>query len=206
MTMSPVADKQFLLRPANETDAADIAAIYRPIVEQTVISFETEPPSEEEMQKRIRAVQNTHLWLVCEHGHRVVGYAYGGPHRARKAYQWATEVSVYVASGYRQLGLARALYTALLKALEKQGYTVALAGITLPNTASENFHLAMGFQEFARFERIGYKFGQWHDTMWMRKDLGEREMDVRSPASHAVVTGSGVWQTILEESLGMIHG
>src|SRR5688572_27081769 len=132
----------FTIRLASEEDARDIRDIYGPIIQQTATSFELEIPTEEEFKNRIRKVQNRHLWLVCEHQHKVVAFVYGGTHRERKAYQWTTEVSAYVAEGYKGKGIARALYGALLKGLELQGYRLALAGITVPNHASEAFHRA----------------------------------------------------------------
>ena len=77
-------------------DAAACAAIYAPYVTDTAISFETDPPSEEEMAARIIAAASGHAWLVLEAEGRVVGYAYGAPFRSRAAYRFACEVSAYV--------------------------------------------------------------------------------------------------------------
>ena len=85
-----------LLRLAGPADAAGMLAIYGPIVRETPISFELEPPSEVELRRRIAATLERWPWLVCESGGAVAGYAYGAAHRRRAAYRWSVETSVYV--------------------------------------------------------------------------------------------------------------
>jgi L-amino acid N-acyltransferase YncA len=155
-----------VIRDATEGDAAACAAIYAPYVTDTAISFETEPPPPEEMARRIAAAQRTHAWLVLEEDGRVVGYAYGIPWRARAAYRWACEVSVYLERGRRRTGAGRVLYEALLPRLAARGYRTALAGMTLPNEASVGLHRALGFEPVGTFRRVGYKHGAWHDVAW----------------------------------------
>ena len=54
------------IRLATEDDAEGMLAIYAPVVRETAISFELEPPSVEEFRGRIRATLAGHPWLVCE--------------------------------------------------------------------------------------------------------------------------------------------
>jgi L-amino acid N-acyltransferase YncA len=159
------------VREATERDAGACAAIYKPYVTDTAITFETEPPSPEEMAARIAAARRTHAWLVLEGGGRVVGYAYGGPFKARPAYRWSCEVSVYLRAGLRRTGGGRALYTALFARLADRGYRTVVAGMTLPNDASVGLHRAMGFQPVGTYRRIGWKHGAWHDVAWTQREL-----------------------------------
>lgn len=159
------------VRPASPADAAACAAIYRPYVTDTAITFETEPPSEGEMKRRIEGATRTHAWLVLERGTRVLGYAYGGRFNARAAYRWACEVSVYLEPGLRRTGGGRALYEALLERLAARGFRVAVAGMTLPNDASVGLHCAMGFEPVGTYRRIGFKHGRWHDVAWTQRSL-----------------------------------
>ena len=154
------------VRDATEDDAAACAAIYAPYVLETAISFETEPPSAEEMADRMADSLRTHAWLVLEEDGRVVGYAYGKRFAPRHAYRWACEVSVYLELGRRRTGGGRMLYEALLRRLAERGYRVAMAGMTLPNEASVALHRAMGFVPIGTYRRIGYKHGAWHDVAW----------------------------------------
>jgi L-amino acid N-acyltransferase YncA len=160
-----------IVRDAREADAPACAAIYAPYVETTAISFETEPPSVVEMARRIESAVRTHAWLVLEEHERVVGYAYAGPYKARAAYRWSCEVSVYVASGRQRNGAGRTLYEALFARLAARGFRTAVAGMTLPNPGSEGLHRALGFETVGTYRRIGWKYGSWYDVAWMQRDL-----------------------------------
>ncbi|MDI6103501.1 GNAT family N-acetyltransferase [Actinoplanes sp. NEAU-A12] len=159
------------IRDAEPSDAAACAAIYRPFVLDTAISFETEPPTPAEMATRISAAVRSHAWLVAEAGGETIGYAYAGPFAARPAYRWSCEVSVYLETGRRRTGAGRALYEALLPRLIDRGYRVAVAKMTLPNDASMGLHTALGFRQVGVHRRIGWKNGAWHDVAIVQREL-----------------------------------
>lgn len=152
-------------------DAAAIQAIYAPYVTDTVISFEYDVPTVETICDRIAKTLDFHPWLVYEQDGAVIGYAYAGKHRERAAYQWSSDVSVYVHPQHQRKGIGRALYTELFDLLKRQGFCNLFAGITLPNDASVGVHRAMGFEMIGMYQQVGYKFGRWHDTGWMELRL-----------------------------------
>jgi L-amino acid N-acyltransferase YncA len=160
-----------LVRDATAADAGACAAVYAPYVLGTAITFELEPPSAAEMARRIAAAQERHAWVVLEDAGRVAGYAYGGPYKERAAYRWSCEVSVYLEQGRRRGGAGRALYQALFDRLAARGYRTAVAGMTLPNAASEGLHRALGFEPVGVWRRIGWKNGAWHDVAWVQRAL-----------------------------------
>jgi L-amino acid N-acyltransferase YncA len=159
------------VRDAVPEDAERCAEIYAPYVRDTAISFEADPPSPEEMAGRIAVAQLEHAWLVLEDGAGVTGYAYGGPLMSRAAYRWSAAVSVYLDGERRGSGGGRALYTALLDRLAERGIRTVLAGVALPNEASEGLHRALGFAPAGTYHRVGWKLGRWHDVAWYQKDL-----------------------------------
>lgn len=165
------------LRCATLEDGAAVARIYAPIVRDTFISFEEEPPLPAEMSARIKATSLTHPWLVAELDGGVVAYAYASPHRSRPAYRWSCDVSVYVDEDARRMGAARGLYDRLFETLKDLGYANAFAGIALPNASSVGFHERMGFEPIGVYPRVGFKRGSWRDVGWWSRpiqDLGER--------------------------------
>ncbi|MBV9830612.1 MAG: N-acetyltransferase, partial [Marmoricola sp.] len=131
----------------------------------------------EELAERIEAALGTHAWVVLEEsapdGPRIRGYAYAGPYKARPAYRWSCEVSVYVEPGRRRTGAGRQLYLALFDRLVERGYLMAVAGMTVPNPASEGLHRSLGFEDVGTWRRIGWKRGAWHDVHWMQRPLAE---------------------------------
>jgi phosphinothricin acetyltransferase len=165
--------RQRTIRVARSSDAAAIQAIYAPIVRETPISFEEVPPSVQDMKERIAETLAFHPYLVCEQDAELIGYAYAGAHRARAAYRWSVDVSVYVAATARRSGVGRALYAALLHLLRHQGFHSAFAGITLPNPNSVGLHEALGFRPVGTYKEVGFKHGTWHDVGWWRLALGE---------------------------------
>ena len=172
-------------RCAERRDAEGILAIYGPIVRETAISFEVEPPTQEQMRERIESTLQRFPWLVCDSERGVEGYAYASRHRERAAYQWSADVSVYVAQDARRRGFARRLYKSLLGMLQDLGYYSALAGIALPNPASVSLHEAMGFQPIGVYRNIGYKLGAWHDVGWWQLQLREYRNEPAPPMSMA---------------------
>jgi phosphinothricin acetyltransferase len=154
------------VRPATARDAAAIRDIYAPIVRETTISFEADPPSTAEIRRRMAAGNLRLPWLVAEAPRGVAGYAYAAPFRSRQAYRWSVETSVYIASHARGRGVGRALYERLLCDLRGLGYVSAYAGIALPNDASVRLHEAAGFTSIGVFPAAGYKSGGWVDVGW----------------------------------------
>jgi len=159
------------IRVASASDAAAIASIYAPIVSETTISFEIEPPTPEGMAERIVRTVAMYPWLVADRDGRVVGYAYSSQHRERAAYRWSVDVSAYVSADFRRSGIGRALYKRLFSILRAQKFRSAFAGITLPNDASVGLHEAMGFTPLGIYKEVGFKLGQWRDVGWWQLAL-----------------------------------
>lgn len=164
-----------LLRVATPDDGAELARIYAPIVRDTAISFELQPPDADELAARVRAASPRWPWLLaCEPDDpaRVLGYAYAGVFRGRPAYRFSCEAAIYVDARARRRGLGRRLYGALLGALRRQGLRRVVAGIALPNDPSERLHEGLGFVHAGTTRRIGFKAGRWHDVAFWTLDLG----------------------------------
>lgn len=170
--MAGAYPRAVLIRDATEADAPACARVYAPYVRDTAISFELEPPDAAELARRIAAAQRAHAWLVAEDAGAVLGYAYAGDYRARAAYRWSCEVSVYVALDRRGAGVGRALYEALLPRLAGLGFRTAVAGTTLPNDASVRLHEALGFEPAGVIRAVGWKLGRWHDVALLQRPLG----------------------------------
>jgi len=167
-----VSDDRYLIRDAGSADAQRCAEIYAPYVTDTAVSFEDDPPTATEMSDRIAVALQSHAWLVLEQGDQVVGYAYGGSFRSRPAYRWSAEVSVYVDRGHQRGGGGRALYEELFTRLAWRGYRTVLAGMTLPNDASEALHRALGFEPVGTYRNVGWKHGRWRDVAWVQRAIG----------------------------------
>lgn len=160
------------IRTVRTSDAAAIAAIYRPIVLETVISFEWEPPTAADIEARITKTLPKYPWLVAEDAAGdVAGFVYAGSHRDPPSYQWSVNTSVYLRADARGQGVGKQLYQVLHRQLAEQGFFRAFAGIALPNAASVALHESVGYRPLGSFEKVGHKFGAWRDVGWWCKAL-----------------------------------
>lgn len=193
-----------MIRLATPGDAPQLADIYRPYCEGSPLSFETAAPSAEEMASRIKKVVPQHPWLVAETDGVVAGYAYASRHRERLSYRWTVEVSIYIREGRHGRGLGKALYTALFGILRRQGFVNALAGVSIPNPASERLHRAMGFQRVAVYPNIGFKEGVWRSTEWSQLVLVEPKSPPSEPILLSDFHGSDGWQAAIAEGEALL--
>ena len=200
MTSAPVT-----IRLACDSDVQHMRNIYLPVVRDTSISFEVEPPTLEEFRRRVSSTLETLPWLVCEAKGRILGYAYAGRFRSRAGYRWSVEVSVYVDSRYRRLGVGAGLYTVLLEGLRILGYFNAYAGITLPNSASVNLHERLGFKLLAVYPSVAFKMGRWRDVGVWHLVLAEHSSCPESPKPLDYLLSSERWQQAIREAAAQVE-
>ena len=162
------------IRAASQADISAITRIYADAVEHGTASFELEPPSEAEMARRMQELTNIGFpYLAADVDGTLAGYAYAGPYRARPAYRFTVENSVYVAPEAQGRGVGRALLKALIEAAERSGYRQMIAVIgDSGQTASIALHAALGFAYVGTLPHVGFKFGRWLDTVLMQRSLG----------------------------------
>ncbi len=163
----------YKLRLATLADAPAIQRIYAPNVDERPASFEEVSPDVAEIERRITSTLEKYPYFVCEEtsSSTTVAYAYASIHRTRTAYDWSCEISIYVDPGHARRGLGMALCTAVLGALQKLEFYIAISGITLPNDASQGLHKRLGFVVVGAYHAIGFKLGKWHDSIWYHRDL-----------------------------------
>lgn len=156
------------IRPAVETDAEQLSALYNHYVLNSTITFEEQPVPPAEMASRIRNIQSAALpWFVCLADDEVLGYAYAHKWRERAAYRHSTEITIYVHDGLNRGGIGTRLYEQLLPAVKACGVHAVIGGVALPNEASIRLHQKFGFEQVAHFKEVGFKFNRWIDvTYW----------------------------------------
>ena len=165
-------EQHFVIRRAAAGDAAALLDIYAPYIRDTAITFEYDVPAAEEFAARIGDIARTHPYLVCERDGRPVGYAYAHNIRERAAYDWAAELSIYLAPEAQGQGAGTALYRCLIDLLAMQNLRILYGCVTLPNEKSERLHEKLGFAPVGVWHGAGWKFGRWHDVGWLEKRLG----------------------------------
>jgi L-amino acid N-acyltransferase YncA len=163
-----------LIRAALPHDLAVITGIYDHAVRHGTASFELQPPDQAEMTRRYEALLGGgYPYLVAEIEGAIAGYAYAGPYRARPAYHWSVEDSIYVAPLSHRKGVGRALIERLIADAEAAGFRQMIAVIgDSANTGSIELHRYAGFRMVGTFDNVGFKFGRWLDSVLMQRPLG----------------------------------
>jgi phosphinothricin acetyltransferase len=163
------------VRPAGPPDAPAMQEIYAQHVLHGLASFEEQPPSVEEIQRRFQDVRAKGLpWLAADFGGTLAGYGYCAPYRSRSAYRFALEDSIYVRSGSEGRGVGSALLDALIRECEGLGYRQMVAVIgDSANAASINLHASFGFLRVGTLRSVGFKLGRWVDSAVMQRPLGD---------------------------------
>jgi L-amino acid N-acyltransferase YncA len=155
-----------LVRAAAASDIARVAGLANEAAARSWASFATAPEPVADWERSWESTRAAHPWLVAEDGGAVVGFARTGPYRARGAYAWTAEVSVYVDPAHHGRGVGAALYARLVGLARAQGYVTLLAGIAQPNEPSERLHARFGFVKVGTLSRVGYKFGAYRDVAY----------------------------------------
>lgn len=170
----PVEGTQVHIRMATDPDMAAVQAIYAHHVLHGLGTFEEVPPSEQELLARRQAVLSLGLpYLVAEVEGRVVGYCYAAVYQPRPAYKHTIEDSVYVAESARGRGVGTALLGELIKRCEAGPWRQMVAVIgDSGNVSSIALHRRWGFEHIGVFKSVGFKLGQWADTVLMQRALG----------------------------------
>ena len=163
-----------MIRPAEDDDIAAIAAIYGHWVRHGLASFELDPPDAGEMRARRNVVmKGGYPYVVAERDGQVAGYAYASAYRARPAYRFAVENSIYVAPGLTGSGMGAALLDALLAQCTERGFRQMVAAIgDSANAPSIRLHQRAGFTRAGLLPAVGWKHGRWVDSVLMTRPLG----------------------------------
>jgi L-amino acid N-acyltransferase YncA len=177
VSSDPVTTAAGVLRPAAEQDAERVAAIFAGYVLHSIATFVETPPSDDAWRQRIAAARTSGLpFLVAEVDGEVEGFAYATAFRPHAAYRYTVEDSIYIAPEAAGRGLGSRLLSGLLDGLRHTEVRQVVAVIAaLPgsrhDTPSIVLHRRLGFVEVGRMPAVGYKYGQWADTVLMQADL-----------------------------------
>ena len=152
-----------MIREALQSDSKAIAEIYNYYILNTIVTFELDPVTPEEISRRMKNYKKIGPYLVYEEDNEVIGYSYVSKFRDRKAYDNSVESTIYLKNGYGGKGIGYKLYSELLSLVLPE-YHVIIGGISLPNDASVKLHEKMGFKKVGHFREVGKKFGKWIDV------------------------------------------
>lgn len=176
----------FAIRPATLADISTITRIYADAVTNGTASYELEPPSKTDMKERMQALIGPgYPYLVAEETREVIGYAYAGPFRPRRAYRFIVEDSIYLAPQTQGRGLGRLLLTRLIELCAELGFRqiAAVIGDGSEHSASVRLHEKLGFRHSGVLRGSGFKHEKWLDTVFMQLELNGGDRSPPDPES-----------------------
>ena len=141
-----------MTRDVKPQDATAITKIYNEYITNSIISFETEPLTEEDMLSRIVQISSKYPYLVYETDGIVVGYCYA-------------HATVYLSPAYTGRGIGTLLMQKLIEECRNKNYRALIACITDDNIASKSLHIRLGFKQVSHFKKVGLKFDRWLDVV-----------------------------------------
>jgi L-amino acid N-acyltransferase YncA len=162
------------LRPSTDADVPSITAIYAHHVLHGTGTFETTPPTEQDMTtRRLDVLARGLPYLVAEQGGRVLGFAYCQWFKPRPAYRYSAEDSIYLHPDAAGQGLGKKLLAELVHQAETAGVRKLIAVIgDSGNAGSIGVHRSLGFHKVGVIASCGWKFGRWLDIVLMEKAIG----------------------------------
>lgn len=164
------------IRDAVPGDVQAITDIFNYEVAHSAAIFDVEPFELVERQAWFAQFGREQPCLVCvdaEDGDRVLGFAYYTALRAKAAYAFSKELTVYIHHDARRRGIGSALYTKLIERARLQGVHVLVAVLGGDNPGSVALHEKFGFVRAGHLREVGRKFDQWVDTHYFTKLLSE---------------------------------
>ena len=178
-----------VVRNSTDADASSVHRIYAHHVLHGLGSFEEKPPSAAELKRRRDDVIGHGLpYLVADIDGTVVGYSCATLYRARSAYRYTVENSVYVDVSMMGKGVGRALLSAVIARCENGRWRQMIAVIgDSDNLASIRLHESLGFRLVGTLRAVGFKLGRWADTVLMQRELGAGD---RTPPGSVPLAGA----------------
>jgi phosphinothricin acetyltransferase len=156
---------EIVLRSLKQEDWPSVAEIYRQGIETGNATFQKDVPTWD-------AWDSGHLKtcrIVAVLGNEIIGWAALTQVSGRCVYAGVAEVSVYVATRYKEQKTGTRLLESLISESESEGFWTLQAGIFPENVASLKLHENLGFRKVGFREKIGKMNGMWRDTILLER-------------------------------------
>ncbi|HLN24298.1 MAG TPA: GNAT family N-acetyltransferase [Patescibacteria group bacterium] len=177
--------QNIVIRPSTDDDVPAMLEIYRHQISKGVGdlgAYEAEPLRSEDLKQRRKSMRKRRLpHLVADVAGVIAGYAYAVPFRKRPAYRYTLKHSIYVHDDFQRAGIGRLLLPALIEACTQAGYLQMIGYIDSTNEASLRLHEACGFQRVGYLKSVGFKYGQWGDSVMVQCPLGQGDAALPGP-------------------------
>lgn len=162
-----------LVACTHESHADSILDLLNDAIVNSTALYDYKPRTLDSMQGWFKAkeIGNFPVIGLTDDRETLLGFASFGTFRARPAYKYSIEHSVYVHKEHRGKGIGLTLMRKLIEAAIQQQYHVLIGGIDIANAASIALHEKLGFTHAGTIKQAGFKFGRWLDLAFYQRVL-----------------------------------
>lgn len=168
--MTEVHIMEYSFRRAHNRDNKVVASIFNYFVENSFAAYSDTPVSTDFFNEQLESAYP--FYVIETRDGEVIGFGSIRPYSHHETLKRAATAMYFILPNYTGKGLGRRLLDVLTVEAKKMGVETLLVHISSKNKASLEFHKKSGFQKCGRFRRIGRKFGQDFDIVWMQKFIG----------------------------------
>ena len=145
--------------------------IFNQCIRQSHAAFLDEPVSYDFFDHFLKMSEGYPAVVIRSAAQQVVGFAFLRPHYSADAFRRAAEIIYFILPDHSRQGLGTAILELFVEQAGPLGIDTILACVSSKNPESLKFHLKNGFRECGRFLKIGRKFGEDFDAVWLQKRL-----------------------------------
>ena len=145
--------------------------IFNYFVSNSFAAYPAEPVSYEFFDHFLNMARGYPAVVVKDDAGTIVGFAFLHAFRSGSTFRRVAEITYFILPEHTGKGTGTAVLERFKVAAKERGITAILANISSRNEQSLRFHRKHGFEECGRFRRIGRKFGEDFDVVWMQLDL-----------------------------------
>jgi len=160
---------EYRFRPVEEEDHRALTDIFNYYIENSYAAYR-ENKIDTTFVELLKRIASDHPFYTVESGEgEIAGFGMIHPYHRAETFTRVAELSYFLAPGHTGRGLGTKLLNRLIEDARERGIDILVASISSKNEQSINFHKKHGFVECSRFKRIGKKWGEDFDMVWMQK-------------------------------------
>jgi phosphinothricin acetyltransferase len=169
--------------PMSEQHRRPVVDIFNHFVAHSFAAYPEEPVGDDIFDHFAAMARGYPSLVVKDDAGRVVGFAFLHAYHTARTLRRTAEITTFIMPGHTRQGLGSAILEQFVAEAQTLGVDTILASISSRNEGSIRFHAMSGFFECGRFRRVGRKFGQDFDIVWMQRHLPDRWSEQPESAS-----------------------
>lgn len=161
----------YSLEPLTAGHREAVIDIFNHFINHTYAAFPAAPVDYAFYDRFLEMSRGYPAVVVRDEAGEVVGFAFLRPHHPADTFKRTAEVSYFILPEHTRQGLGTAILELFTEQAGPLGVDAILACVSSKNLESLSFHRKNGFRECGRFVKVGRKFDEDFDVVWLQKRL-----------------------------------